>query len=850
MASDSVNISPDPKILEAISHNPISPIDALCELIDNSIDGFSSAKEQGIEISDPTITISLPTTKELELATGKVRIEDNGPGMSIDQAKNAVTAGFSGNPNQFDRLGLFGMGFNISTGKVGQITEFATTRDYDETYGSLTIDIPRMIREKTFKVPIKTKVKNNRRTSGTIVEVSSWWPLGHMNHGFILKLCRMTKSNLREQVGRRYSTLLSRDLTILIDNEKCPVFRHCPWTEKRFVMRQRYGKIPAKMPLDVLLGVDYRCSKCSTLLDEAQDQCINPNCKSKSKKRAIERRLKGWVGIQRFDDDQQFGIDLIRNGRAIRVLEKQAFFNWTSEDGQQITDYPIDNPYGRIIGEIHMDHVPVDYLKTDFQRTSPEWQEAVSYLRGDTSLQPERAKGENDSPVFMLYQGYRRVRSIGRGDLYMGYWDEGKGAPTRISRSVEKEFYDKFKQNLPGYGYNDDEEWYKQVLAADDRPIDGVIDCPNCGLQNSKAAETCQSCGYIFKPKTCTKCDAEIPLSSVTCPTCGADQELKEDHPWICRNCGVKNPPDTKECRKCKKEKGAIETLTLPGLLERSNLVDDLSIASIAVPLPMGEVMPAIKLSVYFLNPNEHMEKGGSGLPVFTHITSQEIGVFIDQAHPGLTQFQDRPEDYVAIEIARWIRESFQSKINDENRPLWSLSNLYYLIHNNVWKERTELNSAETQRNIDLMLKDISEKLPELLGDMAKEIDEGYDADEKSRIFKQIASSGLSSSQYNELIDSGEYLRYMPYDLMVQLIEKYPHKFFDGKLWKDAYLSLEKTLPDAATLEEVQRGIVNRYASELSDIINYKNYRLPDLFYTQKINLSLQIIQSKIVKPQ
>jgi len=74
-------------------------------------------------------------------------------------------------------------------------------------------------------------------------------------------------------------------------------------------------------------------------------------------------------------------------------------------------------------GEVHIDHVPTDFLKQDFQRTSPEWIRAISFLRGESSLQPKLAAeaGEptNTSPVYRLYQGYRRVRDIGTRDMYM-----------------------------------------------------------------------------------------------------------------------------------------------------------------------------------------------------------------------------------------------------------------------------------------------------------------------------------------------------------------------------------------------------------------------------------------------
>src|SRR5205823_4083548 len=120
-----------------------------------------------------------------------------------------------------------------------------------------------------------------------------------------------------------------------------------------------------------------------------------------------------------------FGIDLIRNGRAIRISEQGAFFEHTDEFKKTVKDYPIDSQYGRIVGEIHLDHVPVDFLKEDFQRSSEEWRRAMDFLRGTYSLQPQYWPGteKNTSFVSKLFQGYRRVRNVGTRDMYMGYWD-------------------------------------------------------------------------------------------------------------------------------------------------------------------------------------------------------------------------------------------------------------------------------------------------------------------------------------------------------------------------------------------------------------------------------------------
>ena len=59
------------------------------------------------------------------------------------------------------------------------------------------------------------------------------------------------------------------------------------------------------------------------------------------------RRVHGWHGIQRYLDRNEYGIDLLRNGRKIEVGNKD-LFQWIDEnaDGGEI-EYPIDDPRDR-----------------------------------------------------------------------------------------------------------------------------------------------------------------------------------------------------------------------------------------------------------------------------------------------------------------------------------------------------------------------------------------------------------------------------------------------------------------------------------------------------------------------
>ena len=134
------DFTPDPKVLIALTHTPMQPLDALCELIDNAIDSFYSAKIQGLTVDNPVVVVTLPSRKHLSVNSGVLRIQDNGPGLTAENAEKAIKAGFSGN-NPYDTLGLFGMGFNISTGKLGNVTTFMTARADSATYIKTIINL-------------------------------------------------------------------------------------------------------------------------------------------------------------------------------------------------------------------------------------------------------------------------------------------------------------------------------------------------------------------------------------------------------------------------------------------------------------------------------------------------------------------------------------------------------------------------------------------------------------------------------------------------------------------------------------------------------------------------------------
>jgi len=110
-----LDLTPAPRVLQMLGEINLEQWRCLAELIDNSIDGFIDAARAGAPIVQPEIAVSIPTA---DTENARVSVKDNGPGMSLETLENALRAGWSGN-DPLSKLGLFGMGFNIATARLG-----------------------------------------------------------------------------------------------------------------------------------------------------------------------------------------------------------------------------------------------------------------------------------------------------------------------------------------------------------------------------------------------------------------------------------------------------------------------------------------------------------------------------------------------------------------------------------------------------------------------------------------------------------------------------------------------------------------------------------------------------------
>ena len=831
------DFTPDPRVLIALTQTPILPLDALCELIDNSIDSFTNSNLYGIKIEHPTIWIDLPKRGELDAGFGVVRIKDNGPGMTTEQAEKAIKAGYSGN-NSIDTLGLFGMGFNISTGKMGIVTKFTTARKEDDFCTKTTIDLEQINETRDYIIQAEQNDKPLNFESGTQIEISRWWPEGHANHGFIYKLVGYGMKKIREEIGRRYATIL-RDgkIQILVNKEQCVAYEHCVWDSKRYVQHHKLGKIPARYDINHVINTQRRCAKCRSIIPDNATVCPSCGC---NEIRSVEERIIGWVGIQRFDSDSNYGIDLIRNGRAIKIAEKRAFFEFVDEFQNVIKDYPIDSPYGRIIGEIHLDFVPVDFLKQDFQRSSEEWIGAMLYLRGNSSLQPSKEGAEhNTSYIYKLFQGYRKVRTAGTTDLYMGYWDKAENRPKRISRDVERQYYEKFLAKEPGYF--DDTEWWKLVEEASVPPVEPMITCPECGAQNLTEAEICSVCGHIFKGKKCinTECNQEIPLSATTCQYCETNQVPIIEKPWTCEICGAKNPAGTTICKNCHGDKGTSNPLSETEILKHSVKDDDLSVENLSIKLSNGQQSNSFNLNTYYAENALVSPVTSERYPMIIFKQLGEVNIVIDKMHPLLMSCGTTPIEMIASEVASYI---YDLNRNLSSNPGHSVSNIAWELIHQYWFDRVELSEENISKKARTLLDSIKEQLVVLVDERQSDRYFSEMTDTQQKLFvNELFKHHINMAKLNDLKANGSFLRYVPDDFILHIFEDAPKMFFNGKYWTLQYGEKVDGISAMITAEMDERT-ARTYRNALEAVVIFINDKTKSVTELKRVDAALNFL--------
>lgn len=712
-----VSIRPKARILKSLSRIEFDPWQCIAELVDNAFDEFIEIKRSGVAWNEPyEVAVSLPASTGQDAT---LLVADNGRGMTLERVRDAVSAGYSGNDPQ-SKLGLFGLGFNVASARIGAVTRFLTTQAGDADWIGVEIDLDTLTDD--FDAPVVRRPKDSPSQHGTIVEISRLEPFA----AWFTRPGNATR--LRQTLGGIYSYLLdSQGFRLKVNDIAVKPVRHCTWSPERSVTRDGEA-IPAVIEIDEDLGVLAVCHDCGRWQDPGNAEC--ENCGS-SALVARERRIWGWIGIQRYLDQKEFGLDFLRNGRKIMRFDR-SIFQWRDPEdpaGRGEPEYPLEVPYnaGRIVGEIHLDHVAVNYTKDSFDTGDRAWRYAVEKIRGLGPLLPQRAATlnypRNDSPLGRLHRGYRR------NDPGANYLTPGNGKVRVDNRDWDK----RFRDGDPDY--QDDTRWWELVVEHDRLVAEAK--------ERGRAAQIAAA--------NATNADVTAEFRAAEPPTePGPAPEAAEPRP----------APETQAAR--------VERLTAGG-----QPIPELhgDFAASAVP---GR---PVRLAAYRVR--QRLE-GPDGKRLPAQLVPGKGGsyaAFVDLDHPHFATFADDPADIVLMELAQNMLV---------RAPGATISAVFAELKDRYLRSRA-IDEGRLIGEATQLLRDLAERMVTcVVANPARPWLNALTEPERhmteDRITEVYRTADIAS-----VVDAGQYLPLVPPQVVPRIVEEWPEAFFDDRLFTAPY---------------------------------------------------------------
>lgn len=754
-----VKITPSARVLRMLGEIDFDEWQCVAELVDNSFDDFTEIRRAGTPwVGGLQVRVDLPASPD-----GRLIIADSGRGMDRSRLERSVRAGWSGN-NPLDKLGLFGMGFNVATARLGRRTRVLTTRQGDPNWIGVEIDLDRI--KDDFEADDISEPKGDINEHGTRIVID------HLQRDRADWL-RRNGAALRNTLGGVYSWMLENEpFELWVGGIRVKPVRHCRWADDRFVMYNAKERIPAYIEIDEKLEDGLACADCGQWELQGEGRCTS--CGG-DQLLVRTRRIHGWLGIQRHLHKREYGIDFLRNGRKILRGDKQ-LFTWRNPHGSvgnEEPEYPVEMAHqgGRIIGEIHLDHVPVTYQKDAFQYGDRSWRSAVEVLRGRGPLLPQRATQlgypENISPLGLLFKGFRR-NDAGERCLIPG---DGRNPIHEETRRWAQ----RFQQGDPGY--QSDEIWWQAVRdhehikqqgkedkAADSTPGNAdeaaVLDALGLGSNARDHGEpsrgTAAGPALAGRPAAPPTANPRADASSID----GSGRSLA--------------PPPVRETRQQRFERHMAASAPYP---EISRMVGHPSIGYIDVEGrrligPDGRTANDLLLD----------ENGHPAPLLVDERRGNKITVFVNLSHEAFQRFAISPAEALLVEAAARLKVQVSSPLS----------------HSQLMAEfrSHSFPSAALDRNI------VTEAGKELLHEirirMAAAIDHSGEPgrafqylspDEQTATESAMITTGSPTSVAN-ISHSGQFVLHAPPLFLVRLLEEWPEAFMDGHVFRGPYASV------------------------------------------------------------
>ena len=719
MPNESIDIRPSAQILKILGKIDYDNWQCLAELIDNAFDDFLEIKRAGLHWPDGfKVSISLP--QGVIPSDSEVVVTDSGRGMDLETLNNAVRAGWSSN-DPFSKLGLFGMGFNVATARLGQQTTVLTTRSGDSEWVGVHIDVDAIGND--FQAPVVRAAKEDPRVHGTRVAIKA------LDRDRAVWLSRNAQ-NIRLTLGDVYTHLIANErFSLIVNGVQVVPRRRCAWGANRSItygVGSQAEQIPAVVQIDQSYPSMANCTRCRNWQEIGRGECVECGSTNLVER---ERRISGWLGIQRYLSKNDYGIDFFRNGRKILRNDKR-LFSWTDPNDPLAVselEYPVELNQGRIIGEIHLDHVPVNYQKNGFEWSDRNWIAAVEYLRGRQPLLPKRAEQlqlpHNTSPLGLLFKGYRRAdpgyRSLVPGDGATAIHDQAK------------KWADKFYEGDPEY--QEDTKWWEAVVFHEQQRLS-----PQPAPAGATAVNALERLGVAVAPAGPSPAPQPNPTPTPQLP------ETEQERIARFRAHGIEVPSLTGEF----------------GLLE------------------LGA---ALRLTTFRVSGTPVADRHGNRVPVYlTADGGSRFSAFIDETHPVFADFGDSASDHVFIELAEHLKVRARSEL--------ALSQIFATLKDrHASDQKIDLPAASSEART--LLRVIRERMS---GTIVADTDRAWQvlhSDERTATETNLISEGASTS-LSEAQLSGQFILYAPAMSLPRVVEEWPEAFLDGRVFAAPYSSV------------------------------------------------------------
>lgn len=735
---NTLDITPTPRILRTLGEIPFQTWQCVAELIDNSIDAFLSDKTAIPEEDERKIVVTW-ASDSVATDDRAIEVTDNACGMSIEQLQNAVRAGYSSN-DPIGNLGLFGMGFNISTARLGEVTTIMTTRRGDSDWVGIKIDFQKLIDTRRFDAPIIHMAKSNPAEHGTKITIS------RLRHGILTELPNK-ENEIRQRLEAIYASLLNnQEIAIYVKGRQLRPRNHCVWSESRYV-RYSDQNVSARMMIDRNLGdALFDLSRnCYLTADEAEQYYVDQQEGRDLPAHIIERgkRLTGWLGIQRYADPNDFGIDFIRNGRKILISDKSLFQYENPITGQKELQYPLElgtSVGGRIVGELHVDYLLPTYQKNDFDRSDNSWAQTVEAICGVGPLLPKSRKAlgfseQNPSPLCVLVNAFRRVDK-GTKCLF---------APNDVAKRYAAEFRKGIRD------YLDDILWWKAAQEEDQKQSTGgarATTSVNTGETPSDDISAYISGTVISPPQVIVRgnpTDDSQPSSlPVTTPQ------------------PVPSP----------------ETSKLDELIQRAISVSQLSGRN----YKFGNT-GSLNVRVYELSRGSIFYRGEKK-PCFFQSDGIDCDFVYDPSHPLLAQYPITAK----MLLLQYLSEKLKAR---DSLP--DLVSVYAeLVETTMQEAKIDRQSLQDRASsaFDLLREKLAVALRDRAADVVNCVHESAGEVEET-VTNLIQSNTALLTAFQSGIEEGyDAIDYVPPKTLYRLIERFPEDVFDGKVLQTPYITI------------------------------------------------------------